>query len=344
MEPYIREHVDDIDENNKHRSRNFGVVVPIKDENTITEISEALNNLNLQYAYAQEEQSDKGFKHIQAFLHFKHQRQLGALKSIFGGSVIIICKTPERYLDYVRKEATRVIDGWIFETGKQPLWNTRSTTFSTFKDLIDCTSKEDAIEIAKGDPKAFVIQHKSIMSFINDKFTVVNKPKYGPNDFNIPLCDFPEGVYALLFVGKSGIGKTQFANAHFKNPVTIGVKDDYKKLTDDVDGFILDDVATKDWHATTLIRWLDGDSDHTMDVKYSSAVLPMHLRRIICLNSEIDFWPKELGWSFDPNCDAINDPKYMAIARRIVIHDFGCKDIRKAPKTVFDGKIKRIKY
>lgn len=333
-----------MDDNNKHRSRNFGAVIPLDDESSVDKLVKEFNKLDVNFVYAQEELSDLGFRHAQCMLSFKNPRYLSSLRKTFSESTVIIKQSPERFLQYCRKTRTRVEDGWIYESGKEPLWNTRATSYSTFQGILNANSRDEAIEVAKGDPKAFVVQNKSIMSFINEKFAAPVKRKWEPSDFTLPLCSFPPGVYALLFVGESGIGKSHFAAAHFQNPALIGVKEDYKKISEDVDGIILDDVSTKDWQPTTLIRWLDGEVDHTMDVKYASAVIPAGMRRIICLNSEEDFWPRDLNVTYDPQCTADTDPKYKAIARRIVIYDFGSKDLRKDPDNVFNGKIKRIKF
>lgn len=47
----------------------------------------------------------------------------------------------------------------------------------------------------------------------------------------------------IIMKGKAGIGKTQYARAHFKKPLTADQNDDLKNFSPDFDGIVLDDLS-----------------------------------------------------------------------------------------------------
>lgn len=328
---------DDIQDIVIHESKskfyNFGIAINLHDI-PWTALLDKLKHLNYTYVYVQEEMSPLGFFHAQCFISFKYQRYLNSLKKIFGEGVCIIKETPYRYLDYVKKERTRAANANIFEAGELPKWDLgRKSTHDVFKRMLEAEDRETAIAIAKEDPSRFILSKKAIMSHINEQFTKPLEHTYVAADFTIPLIKFPDDRFTLVFIGATGIGKSHFAMAHFDNPVKIGIKEDYKKIENgDCDGIIMDDVCTNEWKPTTLCRWCDGDEAQTMDVKYGSILIPKNMRRIICLNRESDFWPKDLNVTDDPQCNAREDDLCRAIGRRIVMVHFGRKDLRRNPK------------
>lgn len=320
--------------------RNFGVVINC-DDMSIDVVQETLDNLpNLKYGIGQEENSHSGFHHLQLMLCFKNPRQLSGLKQVLGERITVIDKDPAKYWEYCRKLQTKVDDGWAWQYGELPRWsNAVLTREEACRNVMNAETRDDAIEAARLNATVFVTQHKAIMGFIDNKFTKPSVFKYKPNDFLVPLQTWEPRKYCLVFIGPSGIGKTNYACAHFTKPVIIGDKEDYKNIKSDTDGIILDDVATADWKIHTLIKWLDGDQSRTMNVKYSSAVIPQGMKRIICLNDLNDFWPRALNVSNAPDGNYLQDLRYQAIVARIIIHMFS-KDLRKNPQSVCGNAIK----
>lgn len=56
-----------------------------------------------------------------------------------------------------------------------------------------------------------------------------------------------------LLCGRSGIGKSAFARAHFKLPFVITTLDDFKKLDSDNDGIVLDDFTEWDKFTAAML-------------------------------------------------------------------------------------------
>ena len=63
-------------------------------------------------------------------------------------------------------------------------------------------------------------------------------------EFTRPALDLTQPV---LLLGNSGMGKTEYAKAHGKYPLVISRLDDLKKITDNTDLLIFDDMCFDDW-------------------------------------------------------------------------------------------------
>lgn len=100
-----------------------------------------------------------------------------------------------------------------------------------------------------------------------------------------------EKKLTMVVYGKTGLGKTAWAKAHFKCPVLLSLKDDLKKITSETDGFIYDDMQTNHLSATELLRLVDGTVHRSFDVKYAMVTLQAGRRLIITLNTLDLFWP-----------------------------------------------------
>lgn len=91
----------------------------------------------------------------------------------------------------------------------------------------------------------------------------------------------------IVLVGRTGIGKTAWALAHFKNPLIVSHKDDFKLLNPSVhDGLVCDDMDFTHWPVTSQIHLVDMDYDRTVDVKHSTCVIPANFPRIFTCNPE----------------------------------------------------------
>lgn len=117
--------------------------------------------------------------------------------------------------------------------------------------------------------------------------------------------------WSVLHVwGGSGLGKTKWAVAQFRNPClvkpfdSVGCLESLAKSFDPKvhDGLVLDEADLNFMTRTQVIAFFDQDEECTLDVRYKSFTLPAGLRKIVVSNPS----PESL-YPADP---------YGAIARR----------------------------
>jgi len=116
----------------------------------------------------------------------------------------------------------------------------------------------------------------------------------------------------MIFWGPSGFGKTQFALAHFKNPLFVTHLDELSRFNKAVhDGIVFDDMSFSHLPRNTQIYLLDQDNNRAIHVRYKTAKLPKHTKKIFTTNTrEIFSWVDDSGM----------DDK--ALLRRAKIHHF----------------------
>lgn len=90
---------------------------------------------------------------------------------------------------------------------------------------------------------------------------------------------------SLIAWGASGIGKTVWACAHFKNPLLVSSMDDLGKFDSaEHDGIVFDDMDFTDLSRTTQIHLLDWTTSRTIKIRYVNAWIPRHTKKIFTTN------------------------------------------------------------
>lgn len=107
--------------------------------------------------------------------------------------------------------------------------------------------------------------------------------------FNRPKLDFSSTNW--LVTGKSGTGKTSWALSHFENAVLVSHIDDLKKITDETDGLVFDDMSFNQWPAGSIIHLLDREQDRSIHCRYANAEIPAKLPKIFTSNRDDIFVP-----------------------------------------------------
>lgn len=111
------------------------------------------------------------------------------------------------------------------------------------------------------------------------------------NSFNkAPITDWST---SWLIWGKAESGKTQWALAHFKNPLLVSHMD---KLLDfdeeEHDGIVFDDMNFNHLHGEAIIHLLDMTEDRDLHCRYHIANIPAGTKKIFCHNNSDIFRPK----------------------------------------------------
>jgi len=114
---------------------------------------------------------------------------------------------------------------------------------------------------------------------------------------NYALADFgawePFTDWTLTYIlcGNAGIGKTEFAVAHFNNPLLCTEIDqllDYDP--DEHDGIVFDDMDFKEISRSTQIALVDQTMPRAIRCRYRSPVIPRGTKKIFTCNS----WPMDI--------------------------------------------------
>lgn len=152
----------------------------------------------------------------------------------------------------------------------------------------------EAIELENIDAAIEYMEHKFGVYKVQERYTTLwalfirkmcspNVARYKATDFNVPLLDMTSEL-TVVIIGTTGLGKTQYAKAHFDNFVHVREKNDYERILPSTECLIVDDVDSQDWKPMTFLRLIDVENDVTMNVKYSSRRIPAQLPRFILAN------------------------------------------------------------
>lgn len=121
-----------------------------------------------------------------------------------------------------------------------------------------------------------------------------NVRQYSISNFRLPKLSM-EKTKAWLIWGPTGTGKTNFALAHFENPLLVRHLDDLKQLKPDHDGIVIDDLEFGHCPFSMVKGLLDADFDSPIHCRYFNAVIPRGMPRIFTHNTENALVPDKLG-------------------------------------------------
>ncbi len=132
---------------------------------------------------------------------------------------------------------------------------------------------------------------------------VAYAPKYSLDDFPWdPILDWERSV---ILYGEPGIGKTQFAKAHFKCALFINHMDQLMDFDPEThEGIVFDDMDFKHMPRTAQIHILDQEEARAIHIRYTTAYIPEGTHKVFTTNEP------------DGEIFAIDDG---AIARRVNI-------------------------
>lgn len=290
------------------RARVFTVVL----RGTHDEIVEKLQEYNdkTDWYVGQDEIGEAGNPHAQITFGFTNPRSLNAIQTLLpDGANIQIVRNAVNSIKYCTDENKR--SGETYFNGDVPQFSKSQNAWSNelYADALAKGSFNAAMShIEQTDLTTYILHHKKLFAYFENKFAEGDKSRFKPEDFNRPLLKLPT-KRTLVLIGPTGMGKTQFALAHFQHPLRVTNKQDWTRFKEGVtDGIVLDDVHFNTWQPNTILHTLDVENAVTQDVKYSSVRVPAGIPRIVCINSEAELFP-----------EGIAPEKKAAILRRLEI-------------------------
>lgn len=291
------------------RNRNFNGYL---NYNSAEDLQEFLNKLSTytKWYIGQQETTGNGQNHFQFIVGF------GGAKTLSNAMKTLQCYTLQATNDtaamilYCTDEKKRIPDTEVITYGEIPQRYSKQRD-ELLKTATQLGSYEEAMKFIETKDVEYYVQHQGQLArYFTSKFDQADVVKYELSEFTQKEIIIPENK-AALFIGPTGIGKTQFALAHFKSPVKITNNEDYGRIGPQTDGIVLDDLNFSQWSAMTMLHLTDVESPYTISIKYGSARIPAGMKRIFIVNDEELFWPKD-----------IHPETKKAIERRIVRHFF----------------------
>lgn len=126
---------------------------------------------------------------------------------------------------------------------------------------------------------------------------------------------------AVLFFGPSGIGKTHFALAHFKNPFMVSHIEQLLEYTPDYDGIVFDDIDFRDPQLkcsfADVLALIDMEFSRILHVRFKTVQVPK-VPRIFTHNTPNIF-----------DLHGLATEQYAAIERRVFKREFSHDLIKK---------------
>lgn len=230
--------------------------------------------------------------HLQGAITFVRTYRLAALKKLLARAHWEVAKAKDCFI-YCAKDTSEVIVD--VNNRKQ---GSRSDLEEIKQEILDGASDQ---QLWMNHWGTMVRCHRGIAKGRK----MIKRKKYSAR---FALASFPwEACSELVTIvyGSSGIGKTQFAKAHFECALFVSHMDQLGEFDPEVhDGIVFDDMDFKHLPRSAQIHLVDSDEDRAIHIRYGTASIPAGTKKIFTTNEP------------DGEIFAIDDP---AIARRITI-------------------------
>lgn len=239
-----------------------------------------------------DEENASGQHHFQGYLELKMQVSITTLKTWPGLEPAHFAPrrgSQQQAIAYCsKKDDPTFLDGpWQY--GEKSKQGQRSDLIELQSDL---NSGHTLSYIARNHFSNFIRYNKGITEYLRVTKPIIEAHEYTINDFNRPALNLDK---AVVLLGPTKLGKTEFALAHFNFPLLVRHIDSLRNLQPgEHDGIVFDDM--KFGHFPTGARIALLDINHTSEIhcRYSNGIIPAKFRRIFTTNNpDIFFNPND---------------------------------------------------
>lgn len=213
----------------------------------------------------------EGTHHLQGVMVWKSAKKFAGLKKLLPSAHIEKCRDLDMAFNYCRKELNMLCDIDNRTQGKR----------SDLEKAVDAIKEGNTIAQLWADHSVTMVRHSRGLKEL--KAALCPNLSYPKHEARWPLLDLTKST---IIVGPAGVGKTEFAKAHFPAGfLWVRHMDDLLNLTPAHTGIIFDDMEFAHLPRTSQIHITDMDNDSSIHCRYSCAHIPAGLRRIFTTNS-----------------------------------------------------------
>lgn len=221
------------------------------------------------------EVGEKGTPHLQCSATFNRAMRASALKKMHPKVHWEIAKVKDGLYE-AKWDGEVIID---IDNRRQGERNDITDMVNTIKEGV---SKKKLWET---HPETMMKFHRGAYEMMKVIHAETVKSRFELNDFHWkPITDWSR---SHILWGEAGIGKTQFALAHFKNPLFVSHIDDLAGFDKtEHDGIVFDDMDFGHMPRTAQIHIMDIDEPRSIHIRYGCARIPANTRKIFTTNTE----------------------------------------------------------
>jgi hypothetical protein len=151
--------------------------------------------------------------------------------------------------------------------------------------LNKATDVREGMELlAESAPHIYYLHGTRIKPMLTERVGVREPKLFTMADFNRLPLDLDEPI---VLWGATGVGKTEFALAHFERPLVVRRRDDLKRATAH-DGILFDDVDFSSWTPEDAICLLSQDKPRSLPARFCDAFVEADIPLIFTTNRAPD--------------------------------------------------------
>lgn len=230
------------------------------------------------------EKSKDGVPHIQGAISWKDKKSLKQLKELnhraHWEKMVAVKDGAFAYCRKGEGTADNPINPDVFVDKLGHVGQGKRTDLDdVIEDIKDGMDMQD---IWENHPNVMIKYSKGVELYNEKIHPVVEKSKYSLKDFKWPELSLDKPT---ILWGDAGIGKTEFALAHFKNALMVRHMDDLGKLTTRHDGIVFDDMSFMHMPRESHLHLLD-ERTSSIHIRYKTATIPGDMKRIFTTNIE----------------------------------------------------------
>jgi len=183
---------------------------------------------------------------------------------------VAYCSKDGKYEEYGKYEPPR-------EVKEKQVTSSRKRLFD---DLYNGMTEEEAWNAHR---QAMPIYWRAAKEALKVWRTVDYNPTYTLDQFKEPpITDWTK---TIILHGPAGIGKTQYALAHFKNPLLMNHNEDLRKFKPTKhDGIVFDDMSFEGLEREVQLAFVENELPKTFSVKFGDVTIPGGTKKIMTTN------------------------------------------------------------